>query len=167
MMMSNTSSPWSDDRIAKLRWLAEEGASATIIAAALSQPTHHFSRNAVIGKAHRLRIHLTGKPTRSAKPAPEIRLVRGRGRPPKAAPGAAPAQPRAHLILHSAKPPPEPVGLKLKVVDLTDHTCRWPHGDPADPSFCGHEPHVCDTERRLPYCEPHARVAYANWRAAT
>jgi hypothetical protein len=50
------------------------------------------------------------------------------------------------------------VGLIDKLEHLTEHTCKWPIGDPlaAGFSFCGQEP-----QPGKPYCQAHALRAYA------
>jgi GcrA cell cycle regulator len=51
-----------------------------------------------------------------------------------------------------------PTSRCLTLMQLTERTCKWPHGDPrtADFSFCG------NTAVELgPYCPYHARLAYA------
>jgi GcrA cell cycle regulator len=49
------------------------------------------------------------------------------------------------------------VGLIDQLVDLTEHTCKWPIGDPlaADFTFCGREP-----QPGKPYCPAHMLRAY-------
>ena len=45
----------------------------------------------------------------------------------------------------------------LSLVELDNHTCRWPIGDPKDENF-----HFCGKKIRLgqTYCEEHASIAY-------
>lgn len=64
-----------------------------------------------------------------------------------------------HLI---AGEPAKPLGVvplsrRLKLVDLTSLTCRWPNGDPLaeDFGFCGH-----DASGDGPYCSFHSKIAY-------
>jgi GcrA cell cycle regulator len=128
---------WTDERVSLLKQLWGEGKTAAEIAKVLGDG---ITRNAVIGKAHRLRLSSrlspiqqnTGKKTKSE--APVARLV---------------------------KPVPlkavEFKGKGVKMIDLNVRMCRWPVGDPKDEnfSFCG-----CDSVAGLPYCEDHARAAY-------
>ena len=46
---------------------------------------------------------------------------------------------------------------RLSLVELDNHTCRWPIGDPKDENF-----HFCGKKIRLgqTYCEEHAAIAY-------
>src|SRR5690606_38197496 len=78
--MSDQSNTWSDERVELLRKLWTEGLSASQIAAELGGVT----RNAVIGKVHRL--GLSGR-AKSATPAAS--------RPRKAAPTRSPSHPMA------------------------------------------------------------------------
>lgn len=117
---------WSDERVERLKSLWLEGKSASQIAEILGGVT----RNAVIGKAHRLGLDSRPSPIRrSATPRPE-----------------APPRRRA-----------EPQRAGATVLDLTERMCRWPHGHPGDASFhfCGKK-----TEPGMPYCAEHAAVAY-------
>lgn len=133
---------WTDERVALLKKLWVEGKSAAEIAKALGGG---LTRNAVIGKAHRLKLSNRVSPIQqnNKKPAPvkpvveEKRVV--------AATIAAPAKP--------VKKPDSGV----QMVQLKERMCRWPHGDPKEPGFffCGDE-----CVPGLPYCEGHAKVAY-------
>ncbi|TIT39615.1 MAG: hypothetical protein E5W76_18870 [Mesorhizobium sp.] len=66
----------------------------------------------------------------------------------------------AHLVAGEARRPIEtsiPVSRNLKLVELTERTCKWPHGDPLTEvfGFCGN-----DTAETGPYCKYHGRLAY-------
>ena len=142
---------WTDDRVAILSKLWAEGLSASQIAAKLGGVT----RNAVIGKVHRLGLSGRAKPKRkTAKQAPRMtRPVRKRV-PAKrrAAPRPAPAPAPAPL---QAKPLPN--GEFATILTITEHLCKWPLGDPAtsDFRFCGRS-----TDKGEPYCKSHAQLAY-------
>jgi len=145
---------WSSDRIEQLRALWHDGLSASQIATQLGGIT----RNAVIGKAHRL--GLTGRPSPIknrpagiARPRPVRRPPVQRHAPPRMT--VAPVQARR------MEPAPQPVELEdgpgATILTLTDRICKWPIGDPrnADFHFCGRGAH-----EGLPYCAEHARRAY-------
>jgi GcrA cell cycle regulator len=145
---------WSTERIEQLRSLWRDGLSASQIAAVLGGIT----RNAVIGKAHRL--GLTGRPSpiknRGAGPV--------RPRPPRRPrTERLPAAPRvaAAPVRRVVEPPPPPVELEdmpgATILTLTDRICKWPIGDPRDAEF-----HFCGrvSAEGLPYCVEHARRAY-------
>jgi GcrA cell cycle regulator len=147
---------WSSERIEQLRSLWHDGLSASQIATHLGGIT----RNAVIGKAHRL--GLTGRPS----PIKNRSVGVSRPRPPRRprvehAPTARAiaAAPAIHQHRHVEPPPP----LELEdmpgatILTLTDRICKWPIGDPRHPDF-----HFCGraSAEGLPYCTEHARRAY-------
>jgi GcrA cell cycle regulator len=146
---------WSNERIEQLRSLWHDGLSASQIATHLGGIT----RNAVIGKAHRL--GLTGRPSPIKNRSVGVSRPRPQRRPrvelaptPRAVAAAPIAQPR-----HVEPPPP----LELEdmpgatILTLTDRICKWPIGDPRHPDF-----HFCGraSAEGLPYCAEHARRAY-------
>lgn len=149
---------WSSERIEQLRSLWHDGLSASQIATHLGGIT----RNAVIGKAHRL--GLTGRPSPiKNRPAgvPRPRPVR---RPRVEAPASVapraiarpPAAPPRHMEIRPAPIEVEDVP-GATILTLTDRICKWPIGDPRHPDF-----HFCGraSAEGLPYCADHARRAY-------
>ncbi|MGB7286060.1 MAG: GcrA family cell cycle regulator [Salaquimonas sp.] len=149
---------WTDERVDILRKLWTEGLSASQIAAELGGVT----RNAVIGKVHRLGLsgrakgsnQSTGgrRKTAQAKPAGFTKTSKGTAGTAKPN-GAAQAAPRAQPVVDIPKPTP----MMLNLLQLTDSTCKFPIGDPQeeDFGFCGAKPRDSD-----PYCEYHCRLAY-------
>ncbi len=181
MVSGAQSAGWTDERVELLKKLWMEGLSASQIAGELGEGV---TRNAVIGKVHRLKLSARAKPTNTA---------------PRARPAARPAAPRrvagpsAGMASHmSAKPRPSvtmsrpqvmgatalamtpeiqaeayvapagaelfvPEDKRLSLLQLNEHTCKWPIGDPLskDFYFCGG--HALETG---PYCEFHSRKAY-------
>jgi len=142
---------WTDERVELLKKLWQDGLSASQIAKQLGGVT----RNAVIGKVHRL--GLSGRATPS-KPA---RTVFKAPRPARPA-AAAPSAPRrlAEPVAHQAPPTPvryvdEAPG-SATVLTLGAHMCKWPIGDPSLDSFtfCGRR------SGEGPYCMEHSQVAY-------
>jgi len=151
---------WSDVRVEQLKNLWEAGLSASQIAAELGNVT----RNAVIGKVHRMGLAGRAKsagaaaaPPRPRKPRPAQHLVRV----------ARPAS-RGNAALAQAlevEPEPDPVNFdnvvpmsqRLSLSQLSEATCHWPVGDPGSPDFffCGGK-----ALPALPYCAYHSRVAY-------
>lgn len=119
---------WSDDRVATLAKLWADGLSAAQIAKRLGGVT----RNAVIGKVHRLGLSSRGAPSRSSRPA---RASAAKPRRDKR-PALRVRRPPADVLVEPAANGP---GLVRDVTSLTGHVCRWPIGDPkaADFSFCG------------------------------
>ena len=150
---------WTDERVELLKKLWSDGLSASQIAAELGGIT----RNAVIGKVHRLGLSGRAKSASSAAPRPRkarssthmLRIGRGR---------RSAAIPRWRMPMRSRpKPTPElieniiPIGQRRTILELTEQTCRWPIGDPGSSEFffCGG-----NTIGGLPYCAYHSRVAY-------
>lgn len=133
---------WTEERVEQLKSLWTEGLSASQIARALGGVT----RNAVIGKVHRLGLAGRATPTRSERP----RLA---------------TTPRISLRVPHVPPPPvveeDPLimedGHFATVLTINNAMCRWPIGDPAENEFhfCGRGP-----KSGSPYCEAHARKAY-------
>ena len=133
---------WSDERVEQLKTLWTEGLSASQIARALGGVT----RNAVIGKVHRLGLAGRASPSRSDRPRMPM----------------APKAPGMRAVVATA-PVVEEDPLQLEdgnfatVLTISDRMCRWPIGDPAATEFhfCGRAP-----KSGSPYCEAHARKAY-------
>lgn len=143
---------WTDERIALLQKLWGQGYSASQIANQLQGVT----RNAVIGKIHRLGKRPEGQ---SARPRPARAASHPARRPsPVEARRAAPQQLQpewAARPFRRAALSEEP-GLATSTT-LEAHMCRWPIGDPDEKgfSFCGRS-----AEGSRPYCHGHARLAY-------
>jgi GcrA cell cycle regulator len=146
---------WTDERVETLKKLWQDGLSASQIAKQLGGVT----RNAVIGKVHRLGLSGRAAPSKPARPAFKP------PRPARAA-AAAPTPPRriaAEPAATSATPAvPAPRDVEeapgtATVLTLGAHMCKWPIGDPSLESFtfCGRR-----TGGEGPYCNEHARVAY-------
>ena len=143
---------WTEDRVEILTKLWAEGLSASQIANRLGGVT----RNAVIGKVHRLGLSGRAKPSRPktvSKSKPSVKRVASKPRAPrKPAPVIQPPAPPPPV---EAKPLPN--GEYATILTIRDHMCKWPIGDPAasDFRFCGRR--VKESE---PYCEAHCSVAY-------
>ncbi len=182
---------WTEERVELLKKLWLEGLSASQIAGVLGEGV---TRNAVIGKVHRLKLSGRAKPTSTpqrARPAPRPQARR-------VASPAAPTAGRASLSsgggsgMMKSRPmgggmsaggavqgatalkiseqfevemdvAPQsaelfiPEAQRLSLLQLNEHTCKWPIGDPLTPDFyfCGQ--HSGDGK---PYCEFHSRKAY-------
>ncbi len=149
---------WSDDRVEQLKKLWESGLSASQIAAELGNVT----RNAVIGKVHRLGLSGRAKSPSSAaprqrKPRPAqhmMRVSRPVSRGNTALAHAFEVELEADPIAHDNV---VPMSQRLSLLELSEATCHWPVGDPssADFFFCGGK-----ALGGLPYCAHHSRVAY-------
>jgi GcrA cell cycle regulator len=139
---------WTDETIAKLRTLWAEGLSTAEIGRRLN-----ISKNAVVGKAHRLNLPPRPSPIRRAegdaapKPA-QPKRTQGPTLPPLAASIAQPMP-----VMRTLMAAPKPVQRATP--------CCWPIGEPGKPSF-----HFCSAAATpgKPYCEEHASIAYVRVR---
>ena len=168
---------WADEVIIRLRELWDEGHSTAEIGRRLG-----VTKNAVVGKAHRLDLPARPSPIRREgerpppRPGPPRRLA-GPTLPPLSSTAlggtsrgvnlagriAAAATARASMAPRSAPaparavapqpPPPRPYGRVI--------TCCWPIGEPGTRSF-----RFCDAESvpGKPYCGEHAQLAYVKVR---
>ncbi len=139
---------WTDERVELLKKLWSDGLSASQIAGKMGGVT----RNAVIGKVHRL--GLSGRAT-PAKPL--------RGRTPERnieesvritpTPGIKAVFPEPDTI----EPFIFDTGDMTTVATLKNNMCKWPIGDPAtdDFHFCGQS-----TSTGKSYCTYHAHIAF-------
>ncbi len=151
---------WTEEQIETLRRLWTEGLSTAEIGRRMG-----ISKNAVVGKAHRLHLPARPSPIRrsgdgsTVAPRPTRRIVR-------------PALPRPSLPSTPTEPRPAPAPGQAEqrrapapVVPMpraeplrTGHaTCCWPIGEPGKPGFrfCGAPALV-----GKPYCAEHAAIAY-------
>ena len=147
---------WTDERVELLKKLWADGLSASQIAGELGGIT----RNAVIGKVHRL--GLSGRAKSPSSSAPRARKPRShmmrvqrpmsRGNTALALAYEMDQEPEPELIENII-----PLGQRRTLLELNEDTCRWPIGDPATSEFffCGGKPLT-----GLPYCNYHSRAAY-------
>ncbi|HEX2136739.1 MAG TPA: GcrA family cell cycle regulator [Microvirga sp.] len=158
--MTDAGGTWTDERVEMLKKLWSEGLSASQIAAEIGSVT----RNAVIGKVHRLGLSGRGK----AKSSSHQRVKKPVRTP--SVPGAiaeqAPRSTGAIAPLPLAMEPESvaatddvvvPMSERVTIMDLRESMCRWPMGDPtkAEFRFCGGR-----SVTGLPYCAHHSRIAY-------
>ena len=145
---------WTDERVELLKKLWADGLSASQIAAELGGIT----RNAVIGKVHRLGLSGRAKSPSSASPRP--RKARSSGHMMRV-PRASMRGNTALAYDYEMEPEPELIEIPLEqrktLLQLTEKTCHWPVGDPSSPEFffCGGK-----ALSSLPYCAHHSRIAY-------
>jgi GcrA cell cycle regulator len=148
---------WTDDRVAVLTKMWGEGKTAAEIAKTLGGVT----RNAVIGKAHRLKLSNRASPIPQPKKAANANA--SAANPAKVEKKRFTAKPQKdehdHIAVVKAPETKKeiPAGGRVAMVDLSPRQCRWPSGDPRedDFSFCGEE-----SVQGLPYCLDHCQVAY-------
>ena len=135
---------WTEEKVNKLKELWGKGQTASQIAEILGG----VSRNAVIGKAHRLNLSLKIKARSHAqkqKPSinndsNELRLKGRRGK-------------IKTLLLNKDFEPAK----NLTLEELTEDTCKYMEGNPneSDASFCGRK-----NVEKFSYCPLHLMVVY-------
>ncbi len=153
---------WNEEAIARLRSMWAEGLTTAEIGRRLG-----VTKNAVVGKSHRLLLPPRPSPIRRlpAGQAPRLQLRRtvGPTLPPlqnttrTLAPVAVAAVPAAAVPAVRApalRAVPAMAGGRIT-------TCCWPLGDPGTPSF-----RFCDdtAQANKPYCRAHAALAYVKVR---
>lgn len=170
---------WTEERVELLKKLWLEGLSASQIAGVLGEGV---TRNAVIGKVHRLKLSGRAKPASStprARTTPRpagVRRVSTGARPSSGIASMMKSRSMSPAPMHGATAlkidvdveaeayaTPQvqelyiPEDQRLTLLQLNEHTCKWPIGDPltADFYFCGQH-----SDEGKPYCEFHSRRAY-------
>jgi GcrA cell cycle regulator len=158
MLGASSGFDWNDATIARLRSLWAEGHSTAEIGRRLG-----FSKNAIVGKAHRL--HLPARPSpisrSGATRAPKPRRTRGPSLPAltclqhAAAPSSLPTAPM------KLPPPSEKPAVRAVSTSLRSDRCCWPIGEPGTPAF-----RFCEerNETGRPYCPDHCQIAYRKTR---
>ncbi|MEE4010713.1 GcrA family cell cycle regulator [Roseibium sp. FZY0029] len=159
---------WTNERVELLKKLWGDGLSASQIAGELGGVT----RNAVIGKVHRLGLSGRAKSTSSsAKPRRPRTAAPATGAAPKKPTSSHPQSIGATALKADMSPAPVveakprvepiaelvPISQRATILTLTERTCKWPIGDPAtdDFYFCGRH-----SDAGVPYCAHHCKIAY-------
>ncbi len=174
---------WTDERVGLLSQLWLEGRSASQIATTLGGG---LTRNAVIGKVHRLGLAGRVKSVPAAKPpeeecaadateAVEQAAAAPRRTASRTSVAATPIMTTARAVqgntalavsaapaeaLQTARLPEDvvvPLSLKVTIVELRESMCKWPLGDPSSSEF-----RYCgsQTHAATPYCQYHGKLAY-------
>ena len=138
--------PWNDDNVARLRELWDQGLPTAQIGKLLD-----FTKNAVVGKAHRIGLERRPSPIRRTAVKPDRKKARS------------PIVPKLHF---DSQPVQQkeitnnnifiPASKNLLITKLK-RGCEWPEGHPGETGF-----HFCGKERfdEKPYCIKHCTVAY-------
>lgn len=144
---------WTDERIARLKAGWEGGMTASQIAEALGEGV---TRNAVIGKAHRLGLESRPSPVKGADDVVEtpVAKVAATVAPP---PAVAPTAVQVPRPVVAKKPARTGKAARTTLLDLNEKICKWPIGHPNDADF-----HFCGkpAQAGFPYCTEHCLVAY-------
>ena len=142
--------PWNDENVTRLRELWNQGLPTAQIGKLLG-----FTKNAVVGKAHRIGLERRPSPIRRTAVKPDRKKAR------------TPVMPKLNFEnINSVKPTHSSTSLENKNLHqpmknlLSGNNrrgCEWPLGHPDEPEF-----HFCNKERfeDKPYCLDHCTVAY-------
>jgi GcrA cell cycle regulator len=136
---------WTEEKVKKLKEFWTKGHTASEIAGLLGETT----RNAVIGKAHRLDLE-----ERAPSKAASNLMKRDVTKTQLKLKGSASRKSKFNSILLDKNFEPEnPTNLE----NLTDQTCKWPSGHPDEEDFyfCGRKP-----VDAFPYCKLHVLYAF-------
>ena len=139
--------PWDDSNVSKLRELWDQGLPTAQIGKLLG-----FTKNAVVGKAHRIGLERRPSPIRRSAVKPDRKKARS------------PIIPKLNFEIEKEE------AKEIQVVQKNFHPvvknlftknvkrgCEWPEGHPdeTDFKFCGKE-----RFEDKPYCVNHCAVAY-------
>ncbi len=151
---------WTDERVEHLSKLWLEGRSASQIAGELGMGV---TRNAVIGKVHRLGLAGRAKaasttPTLTARVKTRTTINAA----PETVEAGEPVVVPLRTFVPAVSQPSGEVALppteRVTIMELRESSCRWPMGDPSNSEFrfCGAKTGVGSG----PYCPAHARLAF-------
>ncbi len=156
---------WTDERVEILQKLWKDGLSASAIAGRLGEVT----RNAVIGKVHRLglagrattsRVRIS-RPARPRTIAGNARAIhsgsfRGSSQLARKQSPLRDAPPKRRKVPEGLPPLEKAPDLRPGIGELTSAACSWPIGDPRQPDF-----QFCGRNRadHKPYCPHHQALA--------
>ena len=138
---------WNDDNVARLRELWDQGLPTAQIGKLLN-----FTKNAVVGKAHRIGLERRPSPIRRTAVKPDRKKARS------------PIVPKLNFetskeeIKENIRPQKNfQPAVKNIVTNNNKRGCEWPDGHPdeSDFKFCGQ-----DRYEDKPYCLEHCTVAY-------
>tara|TARA_B100000900_G_scaffold410774_2_gene429207 strand:- start:251 stop:733 length:483 start_codon:yes stop_codon:yes gene_type:complete len=155
---------WTEQRVEQLKKLWTEGLSASQIAKRLGEVT----RNAVIGKVHRLGLEARAKPQRKNIAVGQLDgsvvsvSYSGNLAFKKTSEDDIEYSKNHDLIQSNIRSLDQSSDqFSVTILNLSENNCKWPLGDPGadDFHFCGHQP-----LSGMPYCEQHAKKAYKKFK---
>lgn len=135
---------WTEKMVDDLRQMWIEGLTANEIAKKLG-----VSKNSIVGKVHRLCL--------TARPSPIKKKEELANEAEVVDVGNVIQTEKSEKVKETVSVQKNTENGKIKLVDLGNHTCRWPIGDPRDEdfAFCGRRVRAGQT-----YCDEHAMMAY-------
>ena len=137
---------WNDDNVARLKDLWDQGLPTAQIGKLLG-----FTKNAVVGKAHRIGLERRPSPIRRTAAKPDRKKARS---------PVMPVLNFENVEAEEKKFIPN-ANLKVSIKNIftpnSKRGCEWPEGHPDETEF-----HFCNKERfeEKPYCIDHCAVAY-------
>ena len=141
---------WNDENVARLKDLWDQGLPTAQIGKLLG-----FTKNAVVGKAHRIGLERRPSPIRRTSIKPDRKKARS------------PVMPKLNFENTSAEKliPNNTIKnnfsfqstIKNPLSTGGTRNCEWPMGHPDEPEF-----HFCNQKRlnEKPYCIDHCAIAY-------
>ena len=138
---------WNDTNVARLKELWDQGLPTAQIGKLLG-----FTKNAVVGKAHRIGLERRPSPIRRTAAKPDRKKARS------------PVMPQLNfekivsdVIIHTPRDNVFQPSIKNVFNTSKKRGCEWPEGHPDEPEF-----HFCSKDRfeDKPYCIDHCEVAY-------
>lgn len=138
---------WNDENVARLKELWDQGLPTAQIGKLLN-----FTKNAVVGKAHRIGLERRPSPIRRTAVKPDRKKARS------------PIMPILNFESQNVKTTHTPFiplnfqpSVKNIFSSISKRGCEWPEGHPEEDEF-----HFCNQERfeDKPYCINHCEVAY-------
>ena len=137
---------WNEENVLKLKELWDQGLPTAQIGKLLG-----FTKNAVVGKAHRIGLERRPSPIRRTAIKPDRKKARS------------PIVPKLNFEVTKEEPKDAPKQqtfqppVKNLFTGQTKRGCEWPEGHPdeSDFKFCGK-----DRFEDKPYCIDHCAVAY-------
>ena len=147
MLIEETKMSWNEENVARLRELWDQGLPTAQIGKLLG-----FTKNAVVGKAHRIGLERRPSPIRRTAAKPDRKKARS------------PVMPK--LNFETSKEIANTLSKEISTIKPVvknlftqpkNRGCEWPEGHPDEPEF-----HFCGKERfeEKPYCLNHCAVAY-------
>ena len=139
--------PWTEEKVSELRELWDQGLPTSQIGRILS-----FTKNAVVGKAHRIGLERRPSPIRRTAVKPDRKKARS------------PMMPKLNFEKNVNQKNEKPNGgissqtfVKNPFNTSQKRGCEWPIGHPDEQNF-----HFCSKKRfgDKPYCLEHCAIAY-------
>lgn len=164
---------WTDEMVDDLRTMWKQGMTTAEIGKKLG-----VSKNSIVGKVHRLGLSGRPSPIKKKDEVEDAKQPEEKKAPKeKHVFTEKPIEAKAEKVAEKAKPA-EKIERKepkkdfkkncqlseleknpraVSLMELDNHTCRWPVGDPKDENF-----HFCGRKVRIgqTYCDEHSSVAY-------